>query len=330
MAKKPISGVIGRALAKGGRLEDLIAVPMLFEADSQRGRAPREFLQTEGPHGIYYPLSNVTVTRIWYRENSIEIELNNRMQVSIETNPLTLAIRLKTQSDEEARGFFQVQLIGHDEGESTASLVEERIKRLRQVYAIACLAYGDDATTTLNPSDGASVTNDFEAYLNPDDRLLLRAVGQGSTWATVGLSVIAAAKAAPKAALVAISTIFRGGPDRIVRVSEALVSEREGIAHEANAKGRLEDVQVEKGNIELQSARVVAGESRTREALTTEKQRFDLQAQKIDKYFDIRHKIAEMEDGAPRAALLAALDNSVVSLLGDSAKEWMKLPPSST
>lgn len=36
-----------------------------------------------------------------------------------------------------------------------------------------------------------------------------------------------------------------------------------------------------------------------------------------------------MEDSEQRAVLLAALDNSVVALLADSAKDWMKLPYSS-
>jgi len=40
MAKNPIRGVIGRALDKGGRLEDLIAVPMLFEAGKQSSKPP--------------------------------------------------------------------------------------------------------------------------------------------------------------------------------------------------------------------------------------------------------------------------------------------------
>lgn len=104
MARSPISGVIGRAPAKGGKLQYLFGVPMLFEADSQRGRKPLEFLQTEGPHGLYYPLNAVKVRRIWYQENSIEIELTNGMRVSVETNPLTLTLRIRTQSAEVFSG----------------------------------------------------------------------------------------------------------------------------------------------------------------------------------------------------------------------------------
>jgi hypothetical protein len=180
------------------------------------------------------------------------------------------------------------------------------------------------------PEVGVLSGTDFEAHLDPDDRLLLSAAGQGTLWATVGVKAIVAAKAAPKAALVALSTIFKGGPERIARVGEALVAEREGIAQEAQAKARIADAQVAKADVELQAARAAANEAHTREAVITEKQRFDLQKEKVYAYFDIRERIAKIEDAEQRAALLATLDNSVVSLLGDTAKGWMRLPSSST
>jgi hypothetical protein len=327
MARNPIRGVIERALEKGARLEDLIAVPVIFGADEQSGKERRKFIKTEGPHGIYYPLSGLEVRRVWYRENSIEVELNNGVQVSIETQPLTFAIRLKTVTDEEKSGFVQVQLIQHDEHESTAALVEDRTRSLRQVYAIACIAYGGRPYTEKLPKAELVTASDFEAYLPLEDRLLINAAGQGSFWATVGVKVVAAVKTAPKLALIALSTMFKDGPERIARVGEALVKEREGVAQESAAKGRLADAQATKAEIELQVAREATNQARTREGLITEKQRFDLQKEKMDTFFDIREKINKIEDVEQRTVLLSAFDSNLHNLLGDTAKDWLQLPP---
>jgi len=251
------------------------------------------------------------------------------MQVSIETNPLTFAIRLKTVTDEKQSGFVQVQLIRHDEDDSTAALIEERTRSLRQVYAIACIAYGGRPYSAKLPKGGLTAESDFEAYLPIEDRLLINAAGQGTFWATVGVKVVATVKAAPKAALLGLSIMFKGGPERIARVGAALVKEREGIATESVAKGRLAEAQAAKAEAESEAAQAAANEAYAREGLITEHQRFDLQKKKLDAYFDIRSKLDKIENPGERAALLSAFNTNAQNLLGDTAKEWLQLPPPS-
>jgi hypothetical protein len=329
MSKLPIRSVIERALEKGRSLEDLVALPMVFESGTRRVQPPEGYVQIAEPHGIYYPVANLKISRVWYTERSIEVDLSNRMHISIETKPLTFAIHLTTAKEGEDIESVQVQLIRHDEEDSVAALVEARIRNLRQVYAIACIAYGSPSYVGVLSKAGPSRFADFEDYLPEEDRLLVKAAGQGSMWVTVGVKAVAAVKAAPRAALVAISTIFKGGPERIVRAAEAFVKIQEGTAEEAVAKATLAEAQAEKGKAEAKLASASANEAAEREAMLTDKQRFDLQKQKVDAYFDIRSKIDAIEDPEARTTLLMALNTNAQELLGSVAQDWLAPPPSS-
>lgn len=156
-----------------------------------------------------------------------------------------------------------------------------------------------------------------------DDRLLISAAGQGSVWATVGLKIVAFAKSAPKAALVGISVIFKGGPERIVRASEAIVKAKESTA-------RLKDAKADKAEADVVAAQALAKEAPMREAMTTEKQKFELQKQKADAFFAILERINKIEDPEQRAALSAAMNSNTQNLLGSVAEDWLQLPPSSS
>jgi hypothetical protein len=325
MARTPIRDVIERALEKGVGLENLVAVPMLFNAADQAEKESG-MLKTEG--GLYVPIDHVSVRLVWYQEKSIEIELSNGMNVSIETVPLTLKMRMRANTDIEPRGFAQVQLIRHDEYDSAAYRVEDRLRSLRQFYAIATLAYGYAGDSPLDNVHYSPRGTDIEEALDLDDRLLLYSAGQGSLWVTVGIKAVAWAKAAPKNAFVALTTIFEGGPERIVRLSEALVSEKEGTAREAKAKGRLAEAQALKAEAEAEASRAAASQAHAREALETERQRFALSREKILTYIDVRERVTEFKGAEPRATMLAELDKSVTNLLGETGEELIKLPPS--
>lgn len=311
MAKLPIRSVIDRALDRGTKLQDFIALPVFFE---QQRPDSTEYLETAGPQGIYYPVHGVDVRRVWYTEKSIELDLTNDMHVSIETRPLTFAMHLTNASNKEVDGFIQVQLIRHDEAVSSAALVETRLRNVRQIYAIACIAYGG-RNYTQRLSGQVTESSDFESYLPADERLLVNAAGQGTFWATVGVKAAAAVKAAPRAALVALSVFLKGGTARVARAAEAIVKEKEGNADEAVAKGQI--------------AQTAAMEAPTREILATKKQQLELQKQKVDVYFDIRDRIAKIEDPSERATLLAALSQNAKDLLGSVASDLLQLPPSS-
>jgi hypothetical protein len=58
MARTPIRDVIDRALEKGVGLENLVAVPMLFNAADQAEKESG-MLKTEG--GLYVPIDHVSV-----------------------------------------------------------------------------------------------------------------------------------------------------------------------------------------------------------------------------------------------------------------------------
>jgi hypothetical protein len=104
-------------------------------------------------------------------------------------------------------------------------------------------------------------------------------------------------------------------------LSEALVSEKEGTAREANAKGRLAEAQAE-------ASRAAASQAHAREALETERQRFALSREKILTYIDVREKVTEFKGAEPRVTMLVELDKSVTNLLGEAGEELIKLPPS--
>jgi hypothetical protein len=326
MAKRQIRSVIDRALEKGDTLNDFVAVPMLFDTEVQRLRTRPGYIKTSEQHGIYYPISGVDVKRIWYTTDTIELELSNGMRVSIQTKPLTLAMHITTSEEDGSIGFVQTQLIRHDENDSNAAIVEARIRNLRQVYAIACIVFGGTEYTHRLDKNPLSQETDFESYLPADERLVISAAGEGSFWATVGLKTVAMAKAAPKAALVALSVIFKGGPERIARASEAIVKTQEGIADKSIAEARLANAQAVKAEAEAQSAQEAAKEATMREVLATEKQRLDLRKDQLDAYFQILDKVNKIEDPALRTALSASLNTNSKELLGNAASDWLQLP----
>jgi hypothetical protein len=326
MAKRPIRSVIDRAREKGEDLDEFIAVPMFFETEAQRRGVRPSYIKTAGPHGVYYPIPEVDVKRVWYTTATIELDLNNGMHVSIETKPLTLAMHLTTAREDSSTGFVQAQLIPSDEHDASAATVQARIGSLRQVYAIACIAYGGIAYTGRLPENGLSQDSDFENYLPPNEHLLISSAGQGSFWATVGLKAIAAVKEAPKAALVAISVIFKDGPERIVRAAEAIVKTQEGSAEKTTAEARMTNAQASKAEAEAETAQAAANEAPAREALTTEKQSLELQKEKVDIYFEILEKINKIDDPVQRAALLDSLGRNSKDLLGTVAADLLQLP----
>jgi hypothetical protein len=326
MTKRQIRSVIDRALEKGDTLSDFVAVPMLFDSELKRLSTQQGFIKTSEPHGIYYPISGVDVQRIWYTANSIELELSNDLHVSIQTKPLTLAMRISKSEEVGTIGFVQTQLIRHDEGDSNAALVEGRLRSLRQVYAIACIAFGGTEYTDRVRNEPLAAGTDFEGYLPANERLIITAAGEGSFWATVGLKTVAMAKAAPKAALVALSVIFKGGPERIARASEAIVKTQEGVADKSRAEARLTDALAKKAEAEAKSAQAIAEEAKMREQLEIEKLKLDLRKDQLDAYFHVLEKVSQIEDPDLRTALSASLNSHSKELLGNAASEWLQLP----
>jgi hypothetical protein len=311
-------------LDKGETLNEFIAVPVFFETEARRLGIARGHIKTGETPSISNSVHQVNVRRVWYTSDSIELELSNDMHVSIQTKPLTLAMSLTAAQDDNSVGFVQTQIIPY--GDHDAATVEARIRNLRQVYAIACIAYGGaEYAQRLRNTPLLRHVEDFESFLPDDERLLISAAGQGSFWATVGLKAVGMAKAAPRTALVALSVIFKGGPQRVIRAADAIVKEKEGAAEKAIADARMVNAQALKAEAEVEITQATAREAPQREALITQKQVFDLQKERVDAYFDIQDRIDKL-DPTLKADLLASLSTNSKDLLGAVASEWIEGP----
>lgn len=231
MPQQPIRSIVERALEKRGDISNFVAMPVLFEAKREESAFRGDHLRESSVES-----GSVAgeVAGIWHTPDSVEIVLNNGMRMSLETRPLTLAIKIRqNQSDDEQKPQLVTLIRDHAGPTPTVSAIEGKLRNLRQIYAIAVIVYGGaDYELLLSKylnehNDLRGYEIDFEALLPEDEQLLLHSAGQGSFWALVAATAMKVVKKGPRSAFVLITTVLKGGQDRLVRYSDAVVKLKE-------------------------------------------------------------------------------------------------------
>lgn len=182
-----------------------------------------------------------------------ELDLSENLRVrAIADGQDTYLHISSTMADDDVRP-TRIQLsAGH--GELSLLDVENRLRHLRQLYAILVLLNSDRAQ--LLPQfleDNPEI--DLEQLLEEDERLVLEAAGQGSFWASVkaGAKKIGGfAATAPKAAALTIGALFDDGRRILMEYLQGVADEQKAKAHLKNAEAHLKNAEAKKALAEAE------------------------------------------------------------------------------
>jgi hypothetical protein len=331
MPKKPMRSLIDRAIEKSEHITDFTALPMLFQTKGE-GRAT-----LKGPDKVYAPVldfSTEKVVAVWHTPDAVEIVLSNGMRFSIEISPLTMAMRIYPDSQAADDSVALLILIRDDENlKSTAQLVERRIRALRQLYAIGVITQDAERYAPRLRDVQIKAPFDYEDILEPNEKLILRSAGEG-TWWTVVQKVGAFTAKAPKATLVILTTVLKGGVARTEKYVDAHVQSTQAIADKNSAEA--EGVQIQN-----QIARQAALEAPARTKIETTRQQIALskeqnelnraefaeQKEKADAFREYVDWLENIKDPEIKEKVKAELMQSSRDLIGPVAEEWLKLSP---
>ena len=346
MPAQPIRSLIARALEKQDQISDFVAFPVLYQIQSERPN-PRTNFGTE-IFEVASHFGDATVTATWHTAKTVEVALSNGLQVSIEIVPPTFAMRVIPEWQSEQPDVIPLTLISHEDTKATAQTVESRIHALRQVYAIAVIAFdlAEYQAKFRGVDFGGKI--DFENFIDEEDKLVLISAGEGSWWVAVK-AAWATAKKAPKAAVVATSALFGRGKQLFDDYAKAIVKAEVAKADKATAEAESGEIQNEvaaekakqmaaQSAIETQRLQLAADKerqeleiARQNADINLEKQKvelatakFALDKSKMDTFLDIYGRIDQSPDAQFKEKAKAELMSNTKLLLGTTDTDGSK------
>jgi hypothetical protein len=205
----------------------------------------------------------VSIIDVVDTEGVLEFELSESLKLRLQPRG---RLHVTIASVERSRGGFpvRVQLLGKGE-EPSAALVEQRLHRLRQEYAINFLIdAGREGELSVGLSENPNT--DLEELLAPGDRLYIQAATLGSLWITVLAKSVAARKTLRNMA----SLVYSEGREHLLRRirAETELKELEVLAKDDAIRAQrvqtylaiLEKVEKLKNEATKEEARKVAQE----------------------------------------------------------------------
>lgn len=162
----------------------------------------------------------------------LELGLSENLQIRIQAGDdgkLQIAIFSTLNRGEPSS--VRVQLVSDDE-QPSAALIEDRIRSLRQVYALLVLV-DRNQQKNLGANLRRNPTLDIEReLLKPEEWLRVEAAGKGTWW----MAVVAKAKRAPQAALNTLSLVYGEGRQLLLARVRADTQIRQSTARRETQK----------------------------------------------------------------------------------------------
>jgi hypothetical protein len=318
MPQLPIRSIVERALEKRENIHNFIAMPVLYEAKGEEASSRGDQLRESS---VMTGLLGGEVAGVWHTPDSIEIVLKNGMQMSLETRPLTLAIKIRQDLKDDEQGPRLVTLISDHEGSTpTVASIESKLRNLRQIYAIAAIVYGGTEYESrliehLKRGGHRGSEVDFEAALSEDEQLLLYSAGQGSFWAVVGAAAVKLVKEGPRAAFVLVTTVLKGGQDRLVRYSDGTVRVKEAEADKAAADARSTLAKAEQDEISTVLSRSKISDSLRLSQLEVKQKEFEAEKDRQNHLLSMAERIDKVATPELKEILLEGFNSNLKPLL---------------